>query len=592
MNDFMRLYEEWSRDAFFEETTRAELAAIARDEKEIEDCFYRDLSFGTGGLRGVIGAGTNRMNVYTVAKATAGMAEYIKKEGRAAMEKGVVISRDSRHFSREFAETAAGVLTKAGIRVYLSDSLRPVPQLSYAVRHFKAIAGIMITASHNPPKYNGFKVYGEDGGQVTLEIADVILSCMESIKDVRVLTWHSLDEAKASGLLTVFGEEFDYAYTEMLAKLVIDQGAIDRNKDMSIVYTALHGSGNKPVQQILSRVGFANVHIVPEQEKPDGAFPTVKSPNPEDPAALAMGIELAKKSGASLVIGTDPDCDRVGIAVKTAAGDFTALTGNQVGILLLDYILSAKKDAGTLPEDSFAVTTIVSSRLTKSICGYYGVELQSVLTGFKFIGERIRIDDEEGDKFFQFGFEESYGYLAGTQVRDKDGVVASMLIAGMAAQSADRGETLVDRLEALYQKFGYGYEDAVSFTLEGKEGSEKIAAATAGLRTSLEKVSAAQDAGSLLSGVTVRAACDYKTGKRYDFAEDGIVVSELTLPSSDVLIYEVGGTKGLDWLCVRPSGTEPKLKVYFGAYGESESSARATLVSLKERMSAVVAGLL
>lgn len=593
MEDVKALYDLWSKDPYFDEDIRSELAAIAGDPTEIEDRFYRDLAFGTGGLRGVIGAGTNRMNAYTVGKATAGLAAYIAKEGREACEKGVVISYDSRRFSPEFANKAALVLVHAGIRVYLSDELRPVPVLSFSVRHFGAFAGVMITASHNPSKYNGYKVYGEDGGQVTLEAADEILSNITAISDIRTVSASSEDEALASGLLTYFGEEIDTAYTEMLSSLVIDPESIARHRDMSIVYTPLHGSGNKPVRRILARVGFTNIHVVPEQELPDGTFPTVPTPNPEDPRALQMGVELARKVGASLVIGTDPDSDRVGVVVRTIENNeevYKPLTGNQIGILLLDYILSSKKALGTLPARSFAVTTIVSSKLARTICDFYGVELQEVLTGFKFIGERIRLDDEEGDKHFQFGFEESYGYLAGLNVRDKDAVVSAMLIAGMAAQSSERGETLSDRIEGLYQRFGYGYEDAVSFTLEGKEGLERISGAMRAMRAELTNLKTSSDAVGLLGAVPVRAVRDYKTSSRYDLSAQSISVTPIDLPASDVLLYELGGEKGIDWACVRPSGTEPKLKIYFGIYGREKALTLARLAEVKTLVSALVEG--
>lgn len=591
MENFEKLYWLWSTDPFFDQNTRKELLDLRDNKKEIEERFYRDLEFGTGGLRGIIGAGTNRMNLYTVAKATAGLARYITNQGQEAMDRGVAISYDSRHFSPEFAEKAALVLTKAGIRVYLSDSLRPVPMLSYSVRYFGAFSGIMITASHNPPKYNGYKVYGEDGGQVTAEAADSILSSIIGIYDIRGIEADTMDHALESGRLTRFGEEVDQAYTEMLAGLVIDQAAIDRHSDMSIVYTPIHGSGNKPVRRILSRVGFTNVHVVPEQEQPDGSFPTVPTPNPEDPRALKMGVELAKKVGASLVIGTDPDSDRIGVAVRTVENGeeiYKPMTGNQIGILLLDYILSSKKMLGTLPEKSFAVTTIVSSKLAGPICAFYGVELMEVLTGFKYIGEKIRFYDEEGDGHFQFGFEESYGYLSGVNVRDKDAVVSAMLIAGMAAQSEDRGETLSDRLEKLYQRFGYGFEDAVSFTLEGKEGVERIAGAMNAMRKPLANITSPAATGDLLPGVGIKAVRDYSNGMRYDFSGSEVLTSRMDLPDSNVLLFEIGGEKGLDWACVRPSGTEPKLKIYFGVYGADKAGALERLAALKTTVSAQI----
>ena len=585
------LYKLWSEDPYFDEQTRKELQAIRDDKKEIEERFFRDLEFGTAGLRGILGAGTNRMNMYIVSKASAGLGKYIVSEGEEAMKRGVVISYDSRHFSPEFAEITARTLTAMGIRVYLSDELRPVPMLSYSVRYHKAFAGVMITASHNPAKYNGYKVYGEDGGQVPPEAASKILSFIEGIEDIRTVKADSLEEAKAKGLLTYWGEEVDIAYTDMLDKLVIDRQAILNQKDMSIVYTPLHGSGNKPVRRILEKIGLKNVHIVKEQELPDGSFPTVEVPNPENPAALSMAIDLAKKVDADLVIGTDPDSDRIGIAVRTTVDGnetYVPFSGNQVGLMLLDYILDSKKSAGTLPEGSFAVTTIVSSKLAGAICKYYGVELQEVLTGFKFIGERIKLDDEFGSKHFQFGFEESYGYLSGLDVRDKDAVVAAMLIAGMYAQSRERGQSLIDRLESIYERFGYGFEETVSITLEGKEGIEKIAGAMVSLREDLENCKNIEDAKKLLSGAPVVAVRDYQKSKRYVFTESGIEVEPIDLPVSNVLLYELGGDKGLDWACARPSGTEPKLKIYFGIYGNTRQGSSDKLAETKEKVTSSV----
>ncbi|MBO4495949.1 MAG: phospho-sugar mutase [Clostridiales bacterium] len=589
--NIQELYQLWSRDPYFNEETRAELLAIKDDAKEIEERFYRDLEFGTGGLRGILGAGTNRMNLYTVSKASAGLGKFIQSEGEEAVKRGVVVSYDSRRCSPEFAEITARTLTSMGIRVYLSDELRPVPMLSYSVRYHKAYAGVMITASHNPAKYNGYKVYGEDGGQVPPEAASKILGFIEGFEDIRTIRPDSLDEAKNKGLLTFWGAEVDEAYTNMLDTLVIDRQAILNQKDMSIVYTPLHGSGNKPVRRILKKVGFENVHVVAEQELPNGDFPTVETPNPENPSALSMAIELAKKVGAEMVIGTDPDSDRIGVAVRSVQDGqevFVPFTGNQIGLMLLDYILDSKKSAGTLEANPFAVTTIVSSKLAGAICKYYGVELQEVLTGFKFIGERIKIDDEFGNKHFQFGFEESYGYLSGVNVRDKDAVVAAMLIAGMQAQSKERGESLLDRLESIYKRFGYGFEEAVSFTLEGKEGVEKISGAMKSLRAELEGAANKEEAQKLLGGVPIVAVRDYQTSKRYVFTDSGIEVEPIDLPVSNVLLYELGGDKGLDWACARPSGTEPKLKIYFGIYATTKEDSQARLAETKKMVSSYV----
>ena len=587
----MKAYELWSTDPFFDEGTRNELIAIKDDTKEIEDRFYRDLEFGTAGLRGVLGAGTNRMNVYTVAKASEGLSKYILSEGEEAVKRGVVISYDSRHFSPEFAQITAQVLAANGIPSRLSDELRPVPVLSYSVRYFKAFAGVMITASHNPSKYNGYKVYGEDGGQVPPEAADAVLSNIEAISDIRTIKMMDIEEAKAKGLVTSFGPEIDEAFINMLTKLVVDQEAINKQADMSIVYTPLHGSGNKPVRRILEAVGFKNIHIVKEQELPDGSFPTVSLPNPENPEALSMAIELAKKTDASLVFGTDPDSDRIGAAAKVVENGevkYKCFSGNQMGLMLLDYILDSKKKLGTLPDKSFAVTTIVSSKLVKSICDYYGVELQETLTGFKFIGERIKLDDEFGDKHFQFGFEESYGYLSGVDVRDKDAVVAAMLICNMAAASFEKGETLADRLDHLYEKYGYGVEQTISCTLEGKEGIEKIGNCMVELRKELTECRNLAEAKNLLGGASVVAVRDYKESKRYVFTDSGVEVEEITLPKSNVLLYELGGNKGIDWACARPSGTEPKLKIYMGVYDSDKAAAEKSFETIKGQVEGYV----
>ena len=566
--DFMKAYELWSTDPFFDEGTRNELIAIKDDTKEIEDRFYRDLEFGTAGLRGVIGAGTNRMNVYTVAKASEGLAKYILSEGEEAVKRGVVISYDSRHFSPEFAQITAQVLAANNIPSRLSDELRPVPVLSYSVRYFKAFAGVMITASHNPSKYNGYKVYGEDGGQVPPEAADAVLANISAISDIRTVKLMDFEEAKAKGLVTSFGPEIDEAFTNMLKKLVVDQQAIDKHADMSIVYTPLHGSGNKPVRRILEAVGFKNIHIVKEQELPDGAFPTVSLPNPENPEALSMAIELAKKTDASLVFGTDPDSDRIGAAAKVIENGevkYKCFSGNQMGLMLLDYILDSKKQLGTLPEKSFAVTTIVSSKLVKSICDYYGVELQETLTGFKFIGERIKLDDEFGDKHFQFGFEESYGYLAGPYVRDKDAVVASMLICEMAAYYRSIGSSIKEHLEELYTQYGRYLNKVDSFEFPGLSGMDKMA----GMMKQLREEPPVEFAGRKVAKVT-----------------DYLKPEETGLPKSNVLIYTL---ENGETVVVRPSGTEPKIKAYYTTKGADLDEAQAEKDALAEALAPIFA---
>lgn len=564
-------YNRWTTDLNFDDSTRAELLAIAGDSGEIEDRFYMDLEFGTAGLRGVLGAGTNRMNMYTVARASEGFARFLAEQGEAVRAQGVAISYDSRRFSREFAVLSARIFVSHGIKVFLSDELRPVPMLSYAIRHFGTAGGVMITASHNPAKYNGYKAYGEDGGQLPPEAAQVVADVMTSIEDFPpLLNCLSETEARATGLWQDMGADLDESYTAMLEKLSINRDAVKRQSKLKIVYTPLHGAGNKPVRRILSRIGFENILVVPEQELPDPNFSTVAFPNPEERSALKMAIELAQKEGADLVIATDPDADRTGVCVRTSSGDYQVLTGNQIGLLLMDYILSAKQKSGTLPDQSFVVTTIVSTKLTKRIADAYGVTLFECLTGFKFIGELIKEKDEFGTMHYQFGFEESFGYLAGTDVRDKDAVVASMLIGEMAASAAEQGKTLYDLMQAIYQRFGYAAEKTISITLEGKQGIAKIKSGMAALR---DKKAAG------IPGVEVLAVRDYLLHERIDLATSQSTA--IDLPSSDVLLYEL---KGLDWFCIRPSGTEPKIKIYFGVYGDSQEGCDNQLNNLRSQV--------
>jgi phosphoglucomutase len=561
-------YQLWSTDPYFDEATRRELLSIANDPNDVEERFYKDLEFGTGGLRGLIGAGLNRMNVYTVAKASEGFARYLLGEGEDFYKRGVVISYDSRLYSDLFAQVTAQVFATHGIPAYLSDELRPTPMLSFAVRRFGAVGGVMVTASHNPAKYNGYKAYGEDGGQLPPEAADKVLAAIRSIDDIRTVRWIGLQEAESQGLVRRFGKEIDEAYMAALKPLSIDPGAISRQAGMKIVYTPLHGAGNKPVRRILSELGFHEVVVVPEQEMPDSAFPTVAFPNPEERTALQMAIDLAGRENADLVIATDPDGDRMGIAVRDEDDSFSVLTGNQIGLLLMEYVLSAKKAAGTLPPGSFAVTTIVSTQLAEPVGEAFGVEVIRTLTGFKFIGEKIRDLDENGTGHFQFGFEESFGYLCGTEVRDKDAVVASMLFAEMAAVCRDTGTTIRGRLKSIFHRFGYAAEDTVSITLEGKEGITRIAGAMSRLRSEKD-----QD----LRGIPVLSIDDYGTLTRTVCSMQTTPIEGFT--SSDVLRYTLAG---LDWFCVRPSGTEPKLKIYFGCYDPDETAARSRLASLSD----------
>ncbi len=574
MNDCRSLYELWSTDEFFNQQTRDELRAIAGDDQEIQERFYRSLEFGTAGLRGILGAGTNRMNIYTIAQATEGFARYIVSLGEEAKQRGIVISYDSRHFSPEFAEISALVFATHGIKVRLFESLRPVPIHSFAVRHYNCAGGVMITASHNPKQYNGFKAYGEDGSQMSPEAADVVMKEMHSITDIRTLSWIDKDQALANNTLEYIGKELDDAYIEMLKGLSINSDLIPGQADMKIVYTPLHGAGNIPVRRILKELGFNNVMVVKEQELPDPDFSTVENPNPEFREALELAIQLATKEEADLVIANDPDADRTGLAVRRADGTYQVLSGNQIGLLLMEYILSAKKRRGVLPERSFVATTIVSTKLTKRVAQAYGVELFEVLTGFKFIGELIKDYDEFGDKHFQFGFEESFGYLAGTDVRDKDAVVASMLLAEMAATARTEGKTISDYLDNLYQKYGFGFEKTISITMEGIAGLNKIKEALADLR---------ENKGPRLGELKVNALRDYQTHERVDFVSDTTEI--LDLPDSNVLLYELDD---LDWVCVRPSGTEPKIKVYSGAYGPDAEETKARLDKISDAAEAVI----
>lgn len=569
-SEIMEQYRLWSEDPYFDADTRGELRGLADDPKAIEERFSGNLSFGTGGLRAELGAGTLRMNEYTIAQATEGLARYIESLGEEAKRRGVVVSYDSRIKSADFAEVTALVLAAHGIKVYLSDQLRPTPMLSFALRHFGCVAGVMITASHNPAKYNGYKAYGEDGGQMPPEAADVVLREMEEIRDFRSLRRMDKREAAEAGLLVYFGEEVDRAYDETLLSLRINPEIVARHRDLKIVYTPLHGSGNLPVQRILKASGFRRILVVKEQEQPDGRFPTVPYPNPEEREALEMAIDLAEKNEASLVIATDPDSDRMGIVVRQKDGSYQVLSGNQIGLLLMDYILDAKQKRGCLPEKSFCATTIVSTRLARPVCEHYGVTLFETLTGFKYIAELMEKFDEKGEMHFQFGFEESYGYLTGLDVRDKDAVVASMLIAEMAAVAADEGLTLADRLEDFYRRFSFGKEKTISITLEGLEGMAKISACMEKLR--------ADDAFTLRSS-RILARRDYQTRERVDFRTGE--KTPLELPVSDVLLYEL---EGIDQCCIRPSGTEPKLKIYFACYGHEKEAVLDRLEKLSAEM--------
>ena len=555
----------WLESDYFDKETKNELLGLKDNEKEIEDRFYKNLEFGTGGLRGIIGAGTNRMNIYTVRVASQGLADYIKETG--TQDRGIVIAFDSRFMSPEFSLEAAKVFCANGIKTYLFDELRPVPELSFSVRYLKAAAGVVVTASHNPKQYNGSKVYGEDGGQLPLEAANTVINYINKIEDITTVKTISKEEAIEKGLLKIIGSEIDDAYNENLKQLCINKDAVEKVADtFKIVYTPLHGTGNKPVRRILKEIGFKNVLVVKEQELPDSEFSTVKSPNPEERSAFEIAIKLATENNVDLIIGTDPDSDRVGVVVRKNDGQYEVLTGNQTGCLLMEYILSALKENGKLPANGFVVKTIVTTELTRAIAKNYDVELLEVLTGFKFIGEQIKLRDEEGDQKYLFGFEESYGYLAGTNVRDKDAVVASMLIAEMAAYYKLKGMSLYDALISLFEKYGYYLEGINSFTLEGKDGLTKIKDAMKSMRNT--KYSSFGD-------FKIKAIRDYQNGIRTIIANG--IVEKLTLPESDVLYFE---TEDGSWFCVRPSGTEPKIKIYYGVSEKTLELAKKKLQNL------------
>lgn len=569
--NYIDKYNFWRENPYFDEQTRRELEDIKDNVKEIEERFYKDLEFGTGGLRGIIGAGTNRMNVYTVAKATQGLANYLLKNEHNAHERGVVIAYDSRHKSPDFALKAALVLCANGIKSYLFDELRPTPELSFAVRYLKAAAGIVITASHNPKQYNGYKVYGADGGQLPLGGTEAVIKEIYKIEDITSIPVISEQDALNRGLLNYIGQEIDDEYIKHLKTLSININNIESSaRAMKIIYTPLHGTGTKPVMRILKETGFDNILIVKEQQDPDPDFSTVKSPNPEEKSAFEIAIKMAQKENVDLIIGTDPDSDRVGVVVKNKTGEYVVLTGNQTGCLLMEYILSQKAQRNEMPENPFVVKTIVTTELARKIAAFYNVALIEVLTGFKFIGEKIKELDENGDMNFIFGFEESYGYLAGTFVRDKDAVVASMLIAEMAAFYRQKGMTLYEGLIELFEKYGYFMEGITSFDLEGKEGTEKIEKAMQYLREKRPRN---------FGNYAIKAFRDYEKGLKYNLA--GGNEQKLDLPKSNVLYYE---TEDGSWFCVRPSGTEPKIKIYYGVSTDNADASIKKLESLKSEV--------
>ena len=553
--DYMDKYNFWLTSPQFDEETRKELEAIKGNDLEIKDRFYKDLEFGTGGLRGIIGAGTNRMNKYTVGKATQGLSNYILKNNPEGKAMGVALAYDSRNMSSEFAEMSALVLNANGIKAYVFDELRPTPELSFAVRHLGCTAGIVVTASHNPPEYNGYKVYWADGAQVVAPKDEGIIGEVNSITDFSAIKMMDKAEAVKNGLFNVVGKEIDDAFVENIKKQAVRPEEVIKAKDMKIVYTPLHGAGNKNVRRVLAEVGFENVYVVPEQEKPDGTFPTVGYPNPEDPKAFTLAIKLAQEKQADIIIGTDPDSDRIGVVVKDNNGNYDILTGNMTGALLTEYVLGGRKEKGTLPENAAMVKTIVTTEMVRAIAENYGVKLFDVLTGFKFIGEKIKQFEEDHSYSYVFGFEESYGCLSGTYARDKDAVGASMLVCEMAAYYKNKGMTLYDGLMELYNKYGFYKEGVKSVTLKGVDGAEQIQKIMEYLRNNVP---------SDFAGNKVIWAKDYKTGVFKNLLTGENEAS--TLPKSNVLYYNLDDRA---WLCVRPSGTEPKIKFYMGVKADS-----------------------
>lgn len=561
--DYKERYNEWLTNPYFDEATRAELTALQGNDNEIKERFYHDLEFGTGGLRGILGAGVNRMNIYTVRRATQGLANTIKKHGGEKM--GVAIAYDSRRMSPEFALDTALCLAANGIHAYLFESLRPTPELSFSVRTLGCMAGVVVTASHNPPEYNGYKVYWEDGAQITAPKDAEIIKEVNSITDFSTAKTMKKEDAIAQGLLTIIGSEIDDEYMAELKKLVVNPIS-EEGKKLKIVYTPLHGTGNLPVRRILKEIGFDQVYVVPEQELPDSEFSTVGYPNPEDPKVFTIAQKLAKEVGADLILATDPDADRLGIMVKDEKGDYVLFNGNMTGALIAEYEFSQKAEKGILPKNAALIKTIVTGNISDLIAENYNARLIEVLTGFKYIGEQIKLFEQTGSNEYVFGYEESYGCLVGTHARDKDAVVAVMALCEAAAYYKSKGITLHEQMSNIYKKYGYFKEDLVSVTLKGIEGMEKIKEIMANYRKNPPK-----------------KVGDYKVMKLRDYQADTITdmengtVTPTGLPKSDVLYFDLNDNA---WCAVRPSGTEPKIKFYFGVKGETMADAEARLNKL------------
>jgi phosphoglucomutase len=572
--NYLEEYKKWCESPEFDEETKKELIAIKDDEKEIEDRFYKELEFGTAGLRGVIGAGTNRMNKYTVGKATQGLANYILEQG--TQDKGVAISYDSRRMSKEFSLLTALILNANGIKTYLFENLRPVPELSFTVRKLKCTAGVMITASHNPPKYNGYKVYWDDGAQIVEPRDKEIIAKVRAVESFSEIKEISKEEAIEKGLFNVIGTEMDDEYISVLKSKILNPEIVkEQGKKLKVVYTPLHGTGNTIAGRLFKEIGMENVYVVPEQKDPDGEFPTVSYPNPEDKAAFKLALELAKKEDADVVLATDPDADRLGIFAKDAkTGEYMEYTGNMSALLIAEYRIEQMKEKGILPEDGMFITTIVSSDLAKAIAKYYNLECIEVLTGFKNIGRIMRQEEEKNGMKYVFGFEESYGCLIGDYARDKDGIAAVMALCEAACYYASKGKTLWDAMEDIYKKYGYYKEAQVSIVMEGAEGAEKIKEMMTNMRnTPVEKIGEYK-------------VLTFKDVEK-DYVKDMVTgeESKTGLPKSNVLYYALEDN---NWCCVRPSGTEPKIKLYMGVKGTSDEDAAKKLEALKEAMVAIV----
>ncbi len=573
---YKEIVEKWTSFAGLEANLKAQLTELQTSDKLLEDSFYKHLEFGTGGMRGELGPGINRMNIYTVRKAAEGLGKYIVEQGEEAMNRGVAVAYDSRHQSPEFALEVAKVVGKLGVKSYVFEELRPTPALSFAVRYLNTFAGVVITASHNPPEYNGFKAYGEDGGQLPPEAADIIIKYVNEVEDELTIEVLEEKELLEQGLLTYIGADVDAAYVEQLKTIQLNR--LPEAKDLKIVYTPLHGTGNKPVRAGLEAFGFENVTIVKEQELPDSNFSTVKSPNPEEHAAFEIAIRYGKEIDADILLATDPDADRLGVAVKDLSGEYTVLTGNQLGALMLEYLLSEKKDKGILPENGVVIKTIVTSEIGRTIAKAYGIPTIDTLTGFKFIGEKIKEFEQTHEHTFLFGYEESYGYLVGDFVRDKDAVQSAIFAAEVAAYYKAKGLTLYEGLLEIFEKYGFYQEGLESLTLKGKDGAEQIAYIMDTFRKAPIEV---------VNGLNVVAVEDYLTSQR----QEGLTETLIDLPKSNVIKYYL---EDGSWFCLRPSGTEPKAKFYFSVNSSSLEESTSKLESLKtgvmEQVNAVIDG--